>query len=118
MPELEFDQLVLRYCRQIIMKTMDHVRGAMRGQNRLHLKQAVADPQLHKSAQNLTKAVDRDAEDLILDALQFKVLKLPGVKAYTVFSEELGIKTFPEGAKETQRTFNINFDLKVKRQLG
>lgn len=48
MAELEFDQVVLRYCRQIIMKTMDHVRGAMRGQNRLHLKQAVADPQLHE----------------------------------------------------------------------
>jgi len=84
MAELEFDQLVLRYCRQIIMKTMDHVRGAMRGQNRLHLKQAVADPQLHKSAQNLTKAVDRDAEDLILDGLQQEFAKLPGVKAYTV----------------------------------
>ena len=68
MAELEFDHLVLRYCRQIILKTMDHVRSTMRGENRLHLKLAVADPQLHKSAQNLTKAVDRDAEDLILDA--------------------------------------------------
>ena len=58
MEELTLDHLVLRYCRQIIMKTMDHVRGAMRGENRLHLKQAVADPRLHKSPQNLTKAVD------------------------------------------------------------
>ena len=74
MAELEFDQLVLRYCRQIIMKTMDHVRSTMRGENRLHLKQAVTNPLLHKSAQNLTKAVDSDAEDLILDALQFKFL--------------------------------------------
>ena len=40
----------------------------------------------------MTKAVDRDAEDLILDALQQKFPKLPGVKAYTVFSEELGIQ--------------------------
>jgi len=87
MAELEFDHLVLRYCRQIILKTMDHVRGAMRGENRLNLKRAVADPQLQKSAQNLTKAVDRDAEDLILDALQQKFSKLPGVKAYTVFAE-------------------------------
>ena len=110
MAELEFDQLVLRYCRQIIMKTMNHVRGAMRGENRLHLKQAVADPQLHKSAQNLTKAVDRDAEDLILDALQFKFLKLPGVKAYTVFSEELGIKTFPEGANESDADLVVFID--------
>jgi hypothetical protein len=46
MPELEFDHLVLRYCRQIILKTMDHVRGAMRGENRLNLKRTVADPQL------------------------------------------------------------------------
>jgi hypothetical protein len=38
---------------------MDHVRSAMRGENRLNLKRAVADPQLQKSAQNLTKAVDR-----------------------------------------------------------
>jgi TonB family protein len=27
-------------------------------------------------------------------------------------------KTFPEGAKEDQRTFEINFNLKAKRQLG
>jgi hypothetical protein len=86
MPELEFDHLVPRYCRQIILKTMDHVRGAMRGENRLNLKRAVADPHLQKSAQNLTKAVDRDAEDLILDALQHKFSKLRGVKSYTVFS--------------------------------
>ena len=110
MAELEFDQLVLRYCRQIMMKTMDHVRGAMRGENRLHLKCAVTDPQLHKSSQNLTKAVDRDAEDLILDALQHKFLKLPGVKAYTVFSEELGIKTFPEGAGESEADLVVFID--------
>ena len=110
MPQLVFDQLVLRYCRQIIMKTMDHVRSTMRGQNRLHLKQVVTDPQLHKSAQNLTKAVDRDAEDLILDALQFKFLKLPGVKAYTVFSEEIGIKTFPEGASESDADLVVFID--------
>ena len=110
MAELEFDQQVQRYCRQIILKTMDHVRGAMRGQNRLHLKQAVADPRLHKSAQNPTKAVNRDAEDLILDALQFKFHKLLGGKAYTVFSEELGIKTFPEGASESDADLVVFID--------
>ena len=103
MPELEFDHLVLRYGRQIILKTMDHVRGAKRGENCLNLKRAVADPQLQKSAPNLTKAVDCDAEHLILDALQQKFTKLPGVKAYTVSSEELGIKTFPEGASRNPR---------------
>jgi len=110
MAELEFDQLVLRYCRQIIMKTMDHVRSNMRGENRLHLKCAVADPRLIKSAQNLTKAIDRDAEDLILAALQFKFLKLPGVKAYTVFSEELGIKTFPDGASQSDADLVVFID--------
>ena len=110
MAELEFDHLVLRYCRQIIMKTMDHVRSAMRGENRLHLKCAVTDPQLQKSKQNLTKAIDRDAEDLILDALQSKFFKLPGVKGYTVFSEELGIKTFPEGAAEEEADLVVFID--------
>jgi fructose-1,6-bisphosphatase/inositol monophosphatase family enzyme len=102
MAELEFDHLVLRYCRQIILKTMNHVRSVMRGENRLSIKRAVANPLLQKSAQNLTKAVDRDAENLILDALQHKFTKLPGVKANTVFSEELGIKIFPEGASESE----------------
>lgn len=100
MAELELDQLVLRYCRQVIMKTMDHVRSAMRGENRLYLKRDVADPRIQKSQQNLTKAIDREAEDLIIDALQHKFAKLPAVTAYTVFSEELGIRTFPEGANE------------------
>jgi hypothetical protein len=49
MTELEFEHLVLRYCRQNILKTMDHVRGAMREENRLNLKRAVADPQLQES---------------------------------------------------------------------
>jgi len=31
MTELELNHLVLRYCRQIIMKMMDHVRSTMRG---------------------------------------------------------------------------------------
>jgi hypothetical protein len=72
------------------------VRGAPWGENRLRLKRAVAGPEFQKSVQNLTKAVDRDAEDLILDALQQKFPKLPG-QSLPVFPEELGIKTFPEG---------------------
>jgi fructose-1,6-bisphosphatase/inositol monophosphatase family enzyme len=89
---------------------MDHVRGAMRGENRLYLNRAVADPQLQKSAQNLTKAVDRYAEDLILDALRQKFPKLPGVKAYTVSSDELAIKTFPEGASESTANLVVFID--------
>jgi myo-inositol-1(or 4)-monophosphatase len=110
MAELEIDQLVLRYCRQIIMKTMDHVRSTMRGENRLNLKCAVADPRLQKSQQNLTKAIDREAEDLILDALHLKLAKLPGVQAYTVFSEELGIRTFPESASENDADLVVFVD--------
>src|ERR1017187_4125852 len=110
MAELEIDQLVLRYCRQIIMKTMDHVRSTMRGENRLNLKCAVADPRLQKSQQNLTKAIDREAEDLILDALHLKLAKLPGVQAYTVFSEELGIRTFPESASENDADLVVFID--------
>ena len=110
MAELEFDQLVLRYCRQIILKTMDHVRSAMRGEKRLYLKCAVADPHLQKSEQNLTKAIDQEAEDLILDALQHKFAKLPEVRAYTVFSEELGIKTFPEGTSEKEADLVVFID--------
>ncbi|MCL4180058.1 MAG: hypothetical protein KJ072_20210 [Verrucomicrobia bacterium] len=98
--DLALDHLILRYCRQVVMKAMDHVRGRMRGENRLHLKCAVADPELQKSQQNLTKAIDRESEDLILDALHHKFAKLPGAPAYTVFSEELGIRTFPDGANE------------------
>jgi len=110
MAELELDQLVLRYCRQIIMKAMDHVRGAMRGERRLHLKRAVADPRLQKSQQNLTKAIDREAEDVILDSLRHKFAKLPRIKAYTVFAEELGIKTFPDGASEDEADLVVIID--------
>lgn len=110
MAELEFDHLVLRYCRQIILKVMDHVRSTMRGERRLQLKCTVTDPRVQKSEQNLTKAIDREAEDLILDALQPKFAKLPGVKAYTVFSEELGIKTFPDGAREAEADLVVFID--------
>src|ERR1039457_643279 len=110
MAELEIDQLVLRYCRQIIMKTMDHVRSTMRGENRLNLKCAVADPRLQKSQQNLSKAIDRETEDLILAALHLKLAKLPGVQAYTVFSEELGIRTFPESASENDADLVVFID--------
>jgi len=86
------------------------VRGAMRGERRLHLKRAVADPRLQKSQQNLTKAIDREAEDVILDSLRHKFAKLPRIKAYTVFSEELGIKTFPDGASEDEADLVVIID--------
>ena len=110
MTELTLDYLVLRYCRQIIMQVMDHVRSRMREENLPRLKCRVENPHIEKSEQNLTKAIDREAEDVILDALQFKFAKLPGGKPYTVFSEELGIKTFPEGAKETDADLVVFVD--------
>jgi myo-inositol-1(or 4)-monophosphatase len=100
MTALTLDHLVLRYCRQIIMQTMDHIRGRMREENIPYLRRCVPNPEVQKSSQNLTKAIDREAEDLIIGALQYKFAKLPAVKSWTVFSEELGIKTFPLGARE------------------
>lgn len=110
MTEMDLDQLVLQYCRQIIMKTMDHVRGTMRGENVTRMQRRADSPRLQKSEQNVTKAIDRVAEDLILDALQHKFAKLPHIKAYTVFSEELGIQTFPEGAREAEADLVVFID--------
>lgn len=106
----ELDQRVLRYCRQVIMKAMDFVRSNMREENIPHMKRQVENPRVCKSQQNLTKAIDQATEDVIVDALQYKFAKLPEVKAYTVFSEELGIKTFPEGASEDEADLVIFVD--------
>jgi myo-inositol-1(or 4)-monophosphatase len=110
MAELELDQLVLRYCRQVIMQAMDHVRSSMREENLPVMKCRVANSSVCKSELNPTKAIDQEAEDLILTALQFKFAKLPEVKAYTVFSEELGIRTFPEGAREAEADLVVFVD--------
>jgi len=110
MPELELDQLVLRYCRQVIMLAMDHVRSRMREENLPALRRCVAQPHVQKSELNLTKAIDQEAEDLIVEALRSKFAKLPGIKAYTIFSEELGIKTFPEGAAEADADLVVFID--------
>ncbi len=108
--ELELDQLALRYCRQIIMQTMDHVRSSMREENLTAMKCKVANFHVNKSDLNQTKAIDQVAEDLIIEALNQKFTKLPGVKAYTVFSEELGIKTFPDGAHEDEADLVVFID--------
>jgi fructose-1,6-bisphosphatase/inositol monophosphatase family enzyme len=80
------------------MKAMDHVLSGMREERIPYMKCRVENPHIHKSEQNLTKVIDQEAEDIILDALRYKFAKLPEVKAYTVFTEEMGIKTFPEDA--------------------
>jgi myo-inositol-1(or 4)-monophosphatase len=96
----ELDQRVLRYCRQVVMKAMSFVRSNMREESLPDMRREVENPRVSKAIQNPTKAIDQATEDVILDALQYKFAKLPEVRAYTVFSEELGIKTFPEGARE------------------
>ncbi|HEY5177283.1 MAG TPA: inositol monophosphatase family protein [Terriglobales bacterium] len=110
MDELTLDHLVLRYCRQVIMQVMDHVRSRMREENLPALKQQVHNVHIEKSELNPTKAIDQEAEDLIVEALRSKFVKLPGVKAYTVFSEELGIRTFPDGASEADADLVVFVD--------
>lgn len=110
MADLTFDYLVLRYCRQIIMEAMDHVRSRMRNENLPALRRQVQNEHIRKSELNLTKAIDQEAEDVILAALSHKFGKLPGVDAYTVFSEELGIATFPDGADEADADLVVFVD--------
>ena len=102
---------LIRYCKQTVLKVMDHIRASMRGSNRLYLKETSPHPQIDKSPLNLTKAIDSLAEDIIVSTLEKKLLKENmGIKAFTVFSEELGIKTFPKGAKENDADLVIFVD--------
>jgi myo-inositol-1(or 4)-monophosphatase len=105
-----FDHLVLRYCRQIIMETMDLIRSRMRGENLPQLRKAVQNTHCEKSELNLTKAIDQEAEDLILGLMSQKFAKLPEIKGYTVFSEEMGIKTFPEATSEAEADLVVFID--------
>ena len=110
MAELALDQMVLRYCRQVIMQAMDYVRSRMREEDIPYLRSKVANPHLQKSDQNPTTAIDQEAEDLIVGALGYKFAKLPGTPAYTIFSEELGIRTFPDGASEEDADLVVFID--------
>jgi len=84
--------------------------AGMREENLPAIKRRVKNTHLEKSELNATKAIDLEAETLILETLQFKFAKLPGVKAYTVFSEELGIQTFPTGASEADADLVVFVD--------
>ena len=92
--------IILRYCRQVVLKTADYVRARMRGSDRLELKQIVDNHRVKKSQLNLTTAIDREAEDLAVDSLVKKLGKISSIRQFTIFSEELGIRTFPKSAKE------------------
>src|SRR5712664_2615808 len=84
------DDEILRYIRQVVMKAMDRIRNRMRGSDRLALAGAIASSAERKAETNLTKGVDREAEDLILDSLLKKLPKMKGVGTLAVFSEERG----------------------------
>lgn len=104
------DTDILRYCRQIVMKVMDKVRTEMRGSARLAMKQSVENVWTEKSELNLTKAIDKESEDLIIASLCKKFRKIKKIGAFTIFSEELGIQTFPEGAAESDSDLVVFID--------
>jgi myo-inositol-1(or 4)-monophosphatase len=87
---------ILRYLRQVVMKAMDRVRSRMRGSDRLTLSNVLESSSETKDKANLTKAIDREAEDLIIDSLLRKLPKMNGVDRLAVFSEERGIFTHPQ----------------------
>lgn len=110
MDDLTLHHLALRYCRQIVMDTMDHVRSRMREEDLPALRRQVGNVHIQESELNPTTAIDQEAEELILSQLNRKFAKLPGVKAYTIFSEELGIQTSPEGAREADANLVVFID--------
>jgi myo-inositol-1(or 4)-monophosphatase len=89
------DEDILRYLRQVVLKTMDRVRSRMRGSDRLLLK-IVVESSFVKDSANPTKGIDREAEDLIIQSLLRKLPKMNGVERLAVFSEECGIFTHPK----------------------
>lgn len=103
------DADILRYCQQIVLKAMDKVRTNMRGSDRLSMKDSIENINTEKSEQNLTKAIDKETEDLMVASLCKKFSKI-NIKTFTIFSEELGIKTFPEGTKESEADLVVFID--------
>jgi len=110
MPGLELDRPILRYCRQIVLKAMDTVRASMRGSNRLVLTQPVKECKTEKSPLNLTKGIDALAEDCMVAALGKKLIGRLRIPAITIFSEELGIRTLPQGASEAHADLVVFVD--------
>jgi len=86
---------ILRYCRQVVLKAMDSIRARMRGSNRLLLKESVLGSEEKKAQGNLTKGVDREAEEIVIQSLLKKLPKVGNIERLAVFSEEAGILTFP-----------------------
>jgi myo-inositol-1(or 4)-monophosphatase len=104
------DHDVLRYCRQAVLKAMDRVRASMRGSDRLALQDVVVGHGVEKSPLNLTKGIDVLAEELILATLEKKLVERLGLCPLVVFSEELGIRTLPPGAREEDAELVVFID--------
>ena len=110
MKEKQIEDSILRYSRQTVLKAMDKVRTSMRGSERLAMKNIVANTDTQKSELNLTKAIDKETEDLMLSSLTKKFSKISKFGGFTIFSEELGIQTFPEGESENNSRWVIFMD--------
>ena len=104
---------ILRYLRQVVMKAMDHIRNRMRGSERLLLKEAIASSARTKAESNLTKGVDREAEDLVIDSLLKKLPRMKGVERLAVFSEEAGIVTHSGGLDPDGRLNRASLQLEL-----
>jgi myo-inositol-1(or 4)-monophosphatase len=101
---------VLRYLRQVVMKAMDWIRSRMRGSDRLMLAQALESSLETKDWANLTKGIDREAEDMIVGALLKKLPKMGQIKRLAVFSEECGIFTHPQGLDPEEAEWVVFID--------
>lgn len=104
------DEDILRYLRQVVMKAMDRIRSRMRGSDRLLLSKVVESSSRTKDQTNLTKAIDQEAEDVIIDSLLRKLPKMSGVESLAVFSEECGIFTHPTGLDPNQADWVVFID--------
>lgn len=103
------DDDILRYLRQVVMKAMDRVRNRMRGSDRLLLRNVV-ESSTEKDQTNPTKAIDREAEDLIIQSLLRKLPKMSGVERLAVFSEECGIFTCPKELEPSDADWVVFID--------
>ena len=101
---------VLRYCRQVVLKAMDNARASMRGSDRLSLRSVVGGSGAEKLPLNLTKGTNVLAEEHIVATPKNKPVRRLGIHPQTVFSEEIGIRIFPEGASEHDAEFVVFID--------
>ncbi|MFT5470050.1 MAG: myo-inositol-1(or 4)-monophosphatase [Verrucomicrobiales bacterium] len=95
-------QKISRYCKQVVLKAMDRVRSNMRGSDRLRFGSVVENVNTEKDAENLTKGIDQETEQLIIDSIKKKFSKLRDVNRFTIFSEELGVSHYCKNEEEAE----------------